>query len=239
MNFNSQPRPPALTPGCDRPAVSPRTLPSVETAGRPLLVRKIGAYTAALVVEREHYLRRKPPISFAFGLYEHGDLVGVITFGTPASRHMQKGACPSDPSKALELNRLWVSDAMPRNTETWFLSRALSILPPLIVLSYADTAQGHAGYVYRAANFFYAGWTDMERKTPRFDYVAPGKHSRDAFRNGYAAKVRRKPKVKYWTVTGDRRARRELMALMKWPRMCWKANPPPFPSLPTKAEDDE
>lgn len=34
MNFNSQPRPPALTPGCDRPAVSPRTLPSVETAGR-------------------------------------------------------------------------------------------------------------------------------------------------------------------------------------------------------------
>ena len=32
---NSQPRPPALTPGCDRPAVSPRTLPSVETAGRP------------------------------------------------------------------------------------------------------------------------------------------------------------------------------------------------------------
>ena len=24
----------------------------------------------------------------------------------------------------------------------------------------------------------------MERKTPRYDYIAPGKHTRDAFRGG-------------------------------------------------------
>lgn len=32
-----------------------------------------------------------------------------------ASRHLQVGACPSDPSLVLELNRLWVHDRMPRN----------------------------------------------------------------------------------------------------------------------------
>jgi hypothetical protein len=103
----------------------------------------------------------------------------------------------------------------------------MALLPPRIILSYADTAEGHAGYVYRAANFHYSGWTDMERKTPRFDYVAPGKHSRDAFRNGFTHKVRRKPKVKYWTTTGTRRDRKQLEKLCAWPKLNWKTNPPP------------
>lgn len=181
----------------------------------------------ALVIEH-HYLHRKPPISFAFGLIDDfGETKGCITFGTPASRHMLIGACRSSPEDVIELNRLWVSDEMPRNTESWFVSRALSLLPPKIVLSYADTAAGHMGYIYRAANFFYAGWTDMERKTPRFDYIAPGKHSRDAFRNGFTDRVRRKPKVKYWTVTGNRRERKALTAACSWPRLDWKISPPP------------
>ena len=45
------------------------------------------------------------------------------------------------------------------------------MLPPRIVVSYADPLWGHYGYIYRALNFRYAGWTDMERKTPRYDYI--------------------------------------------------------------------
>ena len=146
----------------------------------------------------------------------------VVTFGTPASHHMLLSASPGDTSRVIELNRLWVHDCMPRNTESWFLARALKLLPPYIVLSYADTANGHEGYIYRAANFYYSGWTDMDRKTPRFDYIAPGKHSRDAFRTGYTDRVRRKPKIKYWTVTGNRRERRELEKLCQWPKLSWK-----------------
>ena len=188
---------------------------------------RISRSLAVRTVIARHYLHRRPPVSHAFGLYSGERLVGVVTFGTPASRHMQIGACPSAPSKTIELNRLWVDDEMPRNTETWFLSRALDLLPPFIVLSYADTAHGHYGYVYRAANFHYAGWTDMERKTPRFDYVSPGKHSRDAYRSGFVDRVRRKPKIKYWTVTGNKRDRRELLKLAAWPRLCWHETPSP------------
>ncbi len=175
-------------------------------------------------------MHRKPAVSHAFGLEDAGQLRGVVVFGTPASRHLQLGACPADPSKVIELNRLWVHDDLPRNTESWFVSRALKLLPPLIVVSYADTVQAHTGYVYRALNFRYAGWTDMERKTPRYDYVPldPSAHTRDAFRNGYSRRVRRRPKVKYWTTTGTPSQRRSLVRLCGWPSYDWKTLPPPM-----------
>jgi hypothetical protein len=192
-------------------------------------VAPIGSRLAREVAEREHYMHRKPTVKHAFGLFHRDVLVGICTFGIPASRHLQKGACPSRPDSVIELNRLWVHDDMPGNTESWFVSRCLASLPPYIVVSYADTARGHAGYIYRALNFRYAGWTDMERKTPRFDYIPAkaGAHTRDAFRNGYVDKVRRKPKVKYWTVTGNKNERRHLMSVAGWPSLNWKELPPP------------
>lgn len=193
------------------------------------LVSVMDSRYAAEMVKARHYLHRKPPISYAFALYNSHEIVGVVTFGVPPSRHLQMGACPSDPDLVIELNRLWTDDALPRNSESWFVSRALRMMPPRIVVSYADTTWGHYGYVYRALNFRYAGWTDMERKTPRFDYLPadPAKHTRDAFRNGYVRKVRRLPKVKYWTTTGNRRERRLLADLSGWPSLDWHELPPP------------
>ena len=183
---------------------------------------------AALVIDH-HYMHRRPPMSYAFGLTDGASVRGVVTFGTPPSRHLQKSACPSNPESVVELNRLWVSDELPANTESWFVSRALKALPPRIVVSYADTAAGHVGYVYRALNFRYAGWTDMDRKTPRFDYTPadPKIHSRDAFRNGYVERRRRLPKAKYWTVTGTRRDRARLAGSCGWPSLDWNVLPLP------------
>jgi hypothetical protein len=198
-----------------------------------LLIAPLDSSTAARMVVANHYLHRRPPISYAFGLYKHGRLLGVVTYGVPASRHLQMGACPTDPSSVIELNRLWLDDELPRNSESWFVSRTLRMLPPRIVVSYADPVWGHVGIIYRALNFHYAGWTDMERKTPRYDYLPadPRTHTRDAWRNGYVRKRRRVAKVKYWTVTGDRADRRRLTALCGWPRMDWHISPPPIPSI--------
>lgn len=194
-----------------------------------LTVERIESKRAAALVVEFHYLHRRPPISHAYGLFNHGILVGVCTYGTPASRHLQMGACPSEPSNVIELNRLWVSDAMPKNTESWFVSRTLKALPAKIVVSYADTREQHYGYIYRALNFHYAGWTDMDRKTPRYDYIPhdPDAHTREAFRTGYSHKVRRMPKVKYWIVTGNKSERRNLTKLCGWPLMRWQDTPPP------------
>lgn len=204
-----------------------------------LRVQQIPSRTANQFVTKHHYLHRKAPVSFAFGLYKGPKLMGVVTFGTPPSRHLQMSACPSDPALVLELNRLWVHDDLPTNTESWFVSRALKQMPPRIIVSYADPKFGHYGYVYRALNFNYSGWTDMERKTPRFDYIPldPTKHTREAFRTGYGYRVRRVAKVKYWIVTGPNRTERHrLETLCGWTKLNWKTLPPPIPEQVATAE---
>lgn len=156
-------------------------------------------------------------MSWAFGVRCDDKIVAVCTFGTPPSRHAQKSVCPSDPSLAVELNRLWISDDHSEIQASQFVSQCLKEVPPRIVFSYADTAVGHHGGVYRAMSWNYAGQTDEDRKTPRFDYVPTnGKHSRDAFRSGEYTKVRRKPKHRYWTTTGSQRERRRLAKLCGW-----------------------
>jgi hypothetical protein len=200
-------------------------------AGLAYAVAPIEKQLANEIVVRHHYLHRKPCNSFSFGLFDGSECVGAVTFGFPASRHLQKSVCPSDPSRVIELNRLWCDDRCPRNTESYFVSRALKMLPPLLVVSYADTAWGHVGTIYQALNFNYAGWTDMDRKTPRYDYIAPdGLHTRDSFRGGEARwthRVRRKPKAKYWLPTGTKRDRRHLTELCAWPALDWHDYPVP------------
>lgn len=194
-----------------------------------LSVQPVDKKLAAEMIVEHHYLHRRPSMSFAHGLYAGGEVVGVLTYGTPPSRHLQISACPSDPSLTIELNRMWIRDDTPKNTATWFISRSLKLLPPRIVVSYADTKEGHMGWVYRAANFTYAGWTDMERKTPRYDYIPmdESKHTREASRSGVKERVRRKPKVKYWTVTGSKTDKKVLRNLAGWGRMDWEKLPPP------------
>lgn len=184
---------------------------------------------AGALVIKHHYLHRKPHMSHCYGLTLDGETVGVVTFGVPASRHMQMGAYPEHPDQVVELNRLWLHDSQPHGLASWFVARALKLLPPRIVLSYADTTRGHLGYVYRACNFWYAGWTDMERRQARYDYIPLrlGAHTRDAWRSGVAKKVRRKPKVKYWNVTGNRSERKALANACRWPALDWREFPPP------------
>lgn len=196
-----------------------------------LQVREAPRGTFEWLLLNHHYAKRVPSISFAYGLYDGDTLIGVVTFGSPPSRHLQMSACKSNPDCVIELNRLCILDHAPANSASFFLAKALGMLPARIVVSYADTVQGHLGFVYRAANFKYAGWTDMERKTPRYDYVTPGKHSRDAFRLGAgltSEKVRRRPKIKYWTITGTRLEKHTLSKVVTWSAMSWKDNPPPL-----------
>jgi len=105
-----------------------------------------------------HYAHRMPSISYSFGLYENEELVGVCTYGKPASSNLQNGVCGKEYSKNVwELNRL-VLKYNKQNEASFFISRTLKMLPrPMIIVSYADTAQNHEGIVYQATNFIYTG----------------------------------------------------------------------------------
>lgn len=105
-----------------------------------------------------HYAKRIPSISYSFGLYKKDDLVGVITYGTPPSPNL-KNALKKQYKKetVLELNRLCLRDNI-KNEASFLISKSLKLLPKdAIIVSFADTSQGHTGTVYKAANFTYLG----------------------------------------------------------------------------------
>jgi hypothetical protein len=106
----------------------------------------------------KHYAHRLPCISYAFGIYSDNILEGVCTFAKPMSWSLQIGICGKDESdKVLELNRLVINPII-KNQASYFIARCLKLLPhPAIIVSYADTAQNHHGYIYQASNFLYTG----------------------------------------------------------------------------------
>jgi hypothetical protein len=106
-----------------------------------------------------HYLHRKAPCTFAFGMFDLiGQLVGVVIYGVPASSTLLKGICgPDEAQNVYELTRLWVDDSVPKNGESWLIGQTLKQLDREIVVSFADSSADHVGYVYQATNFIYTG----------------------------------------------------------------------------------
>lgn len=169
-----------------------------------------------------HYAKRMCPISFAFGAYRDTVLVGVVTYGTPASPHLCRGICGDEwADKVLELNRLCCENTA--NLASVLVGRSLRQLPkPSVVVSYADTAQGHVGYIYQATNFIYTGQTDSDRKTPRGDRVSGIGHSRHDGRmaDGTVDKslriVRRLPKHRYVFLCGTAKQRVQIRGALRY-----------------------
>jgi hypothetical protein len=122
-----------------------------------LRVAPIQSYETEPWLLNKHYAKRMCPISYAFGLYQNDQLVGVVTYGVPSSSTLRSGICGVEYSEnVVELNRLCCENEA--NRASFLVGRSLRMLPkPLIVVSYADTEQGHVGYVYQATNFIYTG----------------------------------------------------------------------------------
>lgn len=121
-------------------------------------VRKIQPIDAHYLLLNVHYARRLPSISYAFGLFDGLEMRGVITYGTPSASTLRRGLAGSEyESIVLELNRLCLVDNQP-NEASRLVGASLRMLPkPAIVVSFADTEQGHEGVVYQATNFLYTG----------------------------------------------------------------------------------
>jgi hypothetical protein len=123
-------------------------------------IEKITYQQAMSIVVERHYLHRKCPVSHAYGLIENStkEIVGVVTYGVSPSSTLLRGICGDDESKNVyELNRLWVDDKVPKNGESYLVANTMSLLDREIIVSFADTSQGHIGVIYQAANFLYTG----------------------------------------------------------------------------------
>jgi hypothetical protein len=130
---------------------------SINFQDAPVLVCPIPTKEAEPWIIERHYAKRMCPITYAFGIYRGVNLIGVVTYGTPVSSTLRVGVCGEEwADSVLELNRLCCENS--KNTASMLVGRSLQMLPkPSIVVSYADTAQGHVGYIYQATNFIYTG----------------------------------------------------------------------------------
>ena len=74
------------------------------------------------------------------------------------------------PDDVVTLTRLWLSDQLPRNSESKVLGISLRSLKRdtslKFVLAYSDPAVGHLGIIYQATNWLYTG---LSTATPLYD----------------------------------------------------------------------
>ncbi len=191
-------------------------------------IRQIENRLAMDVVVKNHYLHRKAPCSFAFGLYLGDDLMGVVTYGTPSSSTLREGvAGKENKNNVIELNRLWVCDSVPKNGESFLIGRTIKRVNKEIIISYAEIHQGHLGVVYQATNWIYTGlsakrkdWTveglEIHSQTLADKYTA--KEIREIYGDRFKL-VDRPRKHRYLYLNAKGKRRKELLSQLKYPQL--------------------
>ena len=190
-------------------------------------IKPIDHKIAMAIVIDKHYLHRKSPCSFSFGLFDSlNNIVGVVIYGTPSSAPLRKGMCGIDEKdNVIELTRLWVDDCVPKNGESFLIGNTIRLVNKEIIVSYADTSMNHIGYVYQATNWIYTGlsakrtnWT-IEGINKHCQTIAD-KYSSEELKNIYGDKftlVDRPRKHRYVFFNCDKRRKKELLRKLKYP----------------------
>lgn len=114
--------------------------------------------------DKHHYLGCGGRRGFALGAYYNGQLIAAALIGsiTRAEMAFKQGLKPNE---VRELARFCVHpDFHVQNLPTWFLSRMVKRFvyefPAIkLLISFADTTQGHEGTIYKASNWLFDGFT--------------------------------------------------------------------------------
>lgn len=172
---------------------------------------------------KKHYAKRMPPIDYCFGIYDNELLIGICSFGTPASTAVREII---KSYKLYELNRLVINENVPKNTLSYFVSNCLKLMPkPSVIVSYADTSQNHHGYIYQATNWIYTGLSakfmdymvkGMEHLNGAtiFDMSRGQENRAEWLRNKFGNKLymkERARKHRYFYFVGDKRQKKQML----------------------------
>lgn len=192
------------------------------------VIKRITYHEAMEIVVEKHYLHRKAPCSIAFGLFLDDDIMGVICYGTPSSAPLRMGiAGIENKNNVIELTRLWVDDRVPKNGESFLIGNTLKLCGKEIVVSYADTSEGHRGVVYQATNWLYTG---LSAKRTNYKIVGVDKHCqtiadkytskelKELYGDDFTLEPRSR-KHRYVFINADKRRKKELLKQLKYKTM--------------------
>lgn len=108
------------------------------------------------IIEKHHYSHKATPNAFVSMVVWYGGKVnGALSCGYGIRPAIKEGF---NPDEVREFDRMWLSDDMPKFSETIVLSLFHHYLraahPEVkVLISYADTSVGNTGTIYRAANY--------------------------------------------------------------------------------------
>lgn len=123
------------------------------------------------IIMKYHYSRKATPNRFMSMRINDGD--GYIQLGYGIRPHMKHAISKHITTKNYcEFDRMWLSDDMPKNSESQTIALLLSYLRQVyshikFVITYADGSVGNRGIIYQATNAFYVG------KVPVDFYILP------------------------------------------------------------------
>ena len=194
-----------------------------------LTVADVSTVEAVEFVSRWHYAGCGAGNSINAGLYCGMHLVGVAAFGVPISQDAAASVFGvAHAGHVWDLSRFVLVDEAPRNTESWFLVRALRHLKSArpsawAVTSFADSTEGHIGTIYQATNAMYGGMTGVATQYVDQDGRLRSDRSngrritrRVADQRGWTP-IRREAKHRYVFLLPDNRThRRHLTRLLRW-----------------------
>lgn len=126
---------------------------------KDLVIKSITSETARKVVSMYHYSGKSTQNSqIHFGVFLNGSLQGALQFGPSIDKRRMAQNLGVGMNEFLELNRMALSDKLPKNSESRAISICLRILKkqyPFLkfIISFADACQCGDGTIYRASGF--------------------------------------------------------------------------------------
>lgn len=118
------------------------------------------------VIKLYHYSKKSTPNRFKS--FSVNDGMGYLQLGygiRPHMKHTIHGGITKD--NYCEFDRMWLSDKLPKNSESRVIGLLLSYLKQVypkikFVITYADGSVGNKGIIYKASNAFYIGKINVD-----------------------------------------------------------------------------
>lgn len=154
-----------------------------------------------LFAERYHYAKGGGNMMWRWGLWHRHVLWGVVAYNLPTRRVCESVFGSEAFDRVWHMGRLVLADHAPKNSESRLISGSLHSIQRehpdcWAVVTYADTGEGHIGYVYQATNALFTGTV-----TAAATYVDKHGSRRGTFLNGVRVDARRAAALD-WTPTG-------------------------------------
>lgn len=134
-----------------------------------IMVQRVSVREVRRSIVTGHYSGVMPDaVQECYGAFADGVLIGAAAYGPGGNSKTLSAIIEGyDSSNGRELIRVWAHEDAPRNTVSRMVGASLRMLPPQVglVVTFADSGQGHVGTIYQAMNFYYLG---MSSKGTRY-----------------------------------------------------------------------